>query len=209
MGKIKHLVKGLLSVILIPLSLYSTAQAADISDCRAIQDRLARYACYDSWDAAAGTVSRPRSSAPAPASQNNDSQSARVEAVEEEESSFFGLGRIFNRDDADDQPEEQPIAIPESEVDGFGRGAESGTARVLEGTDGKTELFDTIAKLEQYGPTMLLITLESGQQWQQMYSKSYPLKVGDEVRIYPTRWGSSYRLSAARLAGYIQVKRVD
>lgn len=209
MIKIKHLVAGLLSVILTPLSLCSTVQAADISDCRAIQDRLARYACYDSWDTAAGTVSRSRSSAPAPAAQNNGSQSARVEAVEEEESSFFGLGRIFNRDAADVQPEATTEAAPVSELDGFGRTDESDNARVLEGADGKSELVDTIASLEQYGPVMLRITLESGQEWQQMYSKSYPLKVGDEVRIYPTRWGSSYRLSAARLAGYIQVKRVE
>ena len=42
-----------------------------------------------------------------------------------------------------------------------------------------------------------------------MISKRYPLEVGDEVRIYSTRWGSSFRLSAERVGSYIQVERVD
>jgi hypothetical protein len=29
------------------------------------------------------------------------------------------------------------------------------------------------------------------------------------VRIYPTLWGSSFRLTAKRLGGYIQVERID
>jgi hypothetical protein len=70
-------------------------------------------------------------------------------------------------------------------------------------------LTDTIAALEQRMPNLWLITLTSGQRWVQMLNKPYAMKVGDEVRIYPTIWGGSYRLTASRLSGYIQVQRVD
>ncbi len=187
--------------MLLPLSLQCFAQAASINDCQAIQDRLARYACYDSWDSASGTV---RQSAPA------RSSSARVQQ-EEEEGSL--LGRIFDGDDEGaDQEQAEPaqtatVSTPESELESFGRVQPS--TRLIDGLDGQSELVDTIADLEQLGPSMWLISLEGGQQWKQMLSKRYTLQEGDEIRIYPTRWGNDFRLSSTRLGGFIQVTRID
>ena len=92
-------------------------------------------------------------------------------------------------------------------AESFGR--QQAGARVVEGLDGKAELIDTVAELEQLGPNLWLIQLEGGQRWQQMLSKRYNLQEGDEVRIYPTRWGENFRLTAPRLSGYIQVERLD
>jgi hypothetical protein len=71
------------------------------------------------------------------------------------------------------------------------------------------EVTAKVVSLEQYGPQMWLIALEGGQQWRQTIGKPYRLHVGDEVRVYPTRWGDAYRLSAERIGGYIQVVRAD
>ncbi|MDY6984686.1 MAG: hypothetical protein SV422_16495, partial [Pseudomonadota bacterium] len=64
----KHAVPALLSVLLLPAAAQVHAQASTLNDCQAIQDRLARYACYDSWDATSGEVRPlPRSTTTQPA----------------------------------------------------------------------------------------------------------------------------------------------
>ncbi|MBN1832010.1 MAG: hypothetical protein JW896_07850 [Deltaproteobacteria bacterium] len=70
------------------------------------------------------------------------------------------------------------------------------------------ELHSTISKVKEYVPGRYLITLENGQVWQQMVGERYELKVGYKVRIYPSRWGQSFRLSAEGVKGFIQVERV-
>jgi len=69
------------------------------------------------------------------------------------------------------------------------------------------ELIARVDSVRQLGPNLLVITLENGQVWQQMNSKRFALAEGDEVRIYTTRWGNSYRLSSQTHNGYIQVQR--
>lgn len=179
MKNIKHAVSGVLPVVLLLSGSQCFAQAETLGDCQAIQDRLARYACYDSWDAVSGTVRR---SAPAP-------RGADTTATPRAESQAATEGATT------------PTA------DDFGRRESS--ARLFGREDGASELIDTIASLEQLGPSLWLVTLSGGQQWRQMISKRYALQQGDEVRIYPTRWGSSYRLAVERVGGYIQVERVD
>lgn len=71
------------------------------------------------------------------------------------------------------------------------------------------ELLGTIAALRQTVPNSYLITLENGQVWRQMRPQRYPLQIGHEVRIYPTRWGNSYRMTAVELNGFIQVERIQ
>lgn len=70
-----------------------------------------------------------------------------------------------------------------------------------------TELTSTITALRQTVPNRYLIGLENGQIWRQMTSKRYPLQIGHQVRIYPSKWGSAYRLSVEKLSGFIQVER--
>jgi len=70
------------------------------------------------------------------------------------------------------------------------------------------EILSTITALEESRPNSYTVTLENGQIWRQIGSKRYPLRTGFEVRIYVSRWGSSYRLTASESGGYIQVERV-
>lgn len=70
------------------------------------------------------------------------------------------------------------------------------------------EIVATVAALRETVPNSYLITLDNGQVWRQTVPMPYRLREGLEVRLYPSRWGDSYRLTNEQLRGYIQVERV-
>ena len=70
------------------------------------------------------------------------------------------------------------------------------------------EIVATITELRERQPNAWLITLDNGQMWDQVRPQWYPLRPGQQVRLYPTNWGSSYRLTEFTQGGYIQVQRV-
>lgn len=70
------------------------------------------------------------------------------------------------------------------------------------------QIVSRIVALDERLPNAYLITLENGQTWRQVRSERYALRVGHHVRLHPTRWGSSYRLTAEESKGFIQVERV-
>jgi hypothetical protein len=65
-----------------------------------------------------------------------------------------------------------------------------------------------IAVLQQTVPNSYLITLDNSQVWRQIQPKWHPLRVGQDVKIYRSAWGASFRLFVDGLSGYIQVERV-
>lgn len=70
------------------------------------------------------------------------------------------------------------------------------------------DIFARVAELRETVPNSYLITLDNGQIWRQTVPMAYALREGYEVRLYPSRWGDSYRLTNETLRGYIQVERV-
>lgn len=70
------------------------------------------------------------------------------------------------------------------------------------------DIVSTVASLREVQLGRLEITLANGQVWRQVNSDRYALAVGHEVRIYPTRFGSYFRLTAKALRSFIQVERV-
>ena len=69
-----------------------------------------------------------------------------------------------------------------------------------------SELVDMIAALEKR-PDGWIVTLKNGQIWRQHINRRYELKVGQQVRIYPTLFGGGYKLTAQGRGGFIYVKR--
>lgn len=172
-----------LSALAIPA--FTSAQVVDVSDCRAIDDLEKRLACYDrlagASDAPAAEAERSRTvEAPRSAADTPRGGASRAAEVS------------------------RPAAPPAAEAS-----SKSAAAALADGDRNSGALTGKIASLERYGPQMWLIALESGQQWRQTIGKPYRLHVGDEVRVYPTRWGDAYRLSSERIGGYIQVVRAD
>ena len=90
------------------------------------------------------------------------------------------------------------------------REAEQNAARVdQDSTPEPGEFFGTIVELRERLPNAYVIRLDNGQIWEQTEPKRYALRPGLEVRIYPTRWGSRYRLTGIESGGHIQVRRVE
>jgi hypothetical protein len=73
---------------------------------------------------------------------------------------------------------------------------------------GQSEWVGNITSLRERVPNQYLITLESGQVWQQRFAQRYPLRVGQRVRIYGSKFGSGLRLQADGVHGFIQVERL-
>lgn len=77
---------------------------------------------------------------------------------------------------------------------------------VAVGADG--EIVAQITSVRKVGPDTYEIQLDNGQIWRQNRPKRYLLLEGAEVRLNPTHWGSSYRLTDPNVGGFIQVGRV-
>ena len=65
-----------------------------------------------------------------------------------------------------------------------------------------------ITSLQAREPNRYLITLDNGEVWEQRVAKRFQLRVGQQVRVEPSQWGSSYRLFIDGVNGFIQVARV-
>lgn len=65
-----------------------------------------------------------------------------------------------------------------------------------------------VAELRETVPNAFLITLDNGQVWRQTRADPYKsLRVGQDVRIYFSRW-RAYRLDSPQMSGFLQVERV-
>ncbi len=87
-------------------------------------------------------------------------------------------------------------------------GLDNSAAEIASNEEGDAELRDTIADLEEREPGRWLVTLDSGQVWYQDTTGKIRLQKGMKVRIYPSNFGSSYRLAADEINGFIQVRRI-
>jgi hypothetical protein len=92
---------------------------------------------------------------------------------------------------------------------GPGAAAPVAAVSVTETLSEQPDILSTIAALDEKRRNLYTITLENGQVWQQVGSKRYPLRTGFAVRIYPSQWGNSYRLTAVDSGGFIQVERLQ
>ena len=80
--------------------------------------------------------------------------------------------------------------------------------KTLPPTRPRSEWVGTITSLKLRAPNQYLITLDSGQVWSQQVAERYALRVGQQVRVYESKWGSSKRLEADGVKGFIQVELV-
>lgn len=74
---------------------------------------------------------------------------------------------------------------------------------------GEREVVAKIAAIREFEPDAYLITLDNGQTWRQSAPKRYLLRIGAEVHLRPSSWGSSYRLTDPDVGNYIQVTRIE
>jgi hypothetical protein len=152
----------------------------DLSGCVDLEPAEERFACYEARVDAVLEERRAAGSTPAPGG-TADASSAPSAATRVEVRASDGVAASENR-----------------------------SARVRAGGEDEDaeEFFGTVAELRETVPNSYLITLDNGQVWRQNRPKRYLLRPGQRVRIYPSPWGSSFRLAAEDVNGYIQVERV-
>lgn len=181
------------------------------ASCMAIPDAAARLSCFETQARAAGidapteTGAVPRS-APLPVLPVAPAAPAARTAIAEPPAAVEPAApAVAPVAPAPPVPSSAPIAeastIPATEQDfGLPKPAVPATERA--------EMQDSISALMELAPNQFLITLANGQVWRQVRPERYLLGVGNDVRVYPSRWGRDYRLSVQDRRGFIQVERV-
>lgn len=164
----------------------------DVSSCVNIESHLERLTCYDKQ--AANSKAEPVLEGTAVLEVTSVKPTTAVEAIA--------------------QPVVQSATVLQATVQSTSTGVVTeenfGLAASRKEQEKKevVELFSTISALKERVPGRFRITLENGQIWSQKAAERYRLKVGDEVRIYPSGWGSSFRLTVIDKSGFIQVERL-
>jgi len=181
----------------------------DASPCLDIVSPIERLACFEEQaNAAQGrgsasqqqnlpVVSIPRNARQQPA--QSPSQAQPQPAAEPPQNAVPEVAQEV------ESPRESPrTPTPESVENNFGLPEE----KINDRDKKANELIATVAELKELNRNRFIITLENGQVWEQMDTKRFILSEGDEVRIYATRWGNSFRLASLSHNGFIQVKRL-
>jgi hypothetical protein len=127
--------------------------------------------------------------------------------------SCVGIASVLERlecfDDLARAAQAQAAATPApASADRFGLPDEEERPRGRREPEGVQEIRGEVAALREIVPGQLEITLTNGQVWRQTNSDRYALQPGFAVRIYPTRFGQYYRLTAEVLRGFVQVERI-
>lgn len=174
----------------------------DVGACVDLDSPAERFACYERSVEAArrsrGESSAPAANEPTPSIELRPSTEART--AERPAAAAAPSRPAAGASASNAAAAEREISVRAD--DDFGKR----TKRQPE--EQRPELRSTIVALRETVPNTYLITLENGQIWRQMEGKRYPINVGASVRIYPSRWGGSYRLSVEGINGFIQVERV-
>jgi hypothetical protein len=175
----------------------------EVSRCVDMKSAIERLTCYDELAYQAQQANSELEAADLSERESDSGSGAPVATVEQER---VAATAVIQR-----TPVVEQVPVTDQTVNEAGRVTEENFGLPPEKKDDEKDLVElqsTISKLKETVPGRYLITLENGQVWRQMVGERYQLRVGQNVRIYPTHWGKSFRLSAEGVKGYIQVERV-
>ena len=175
----------------------------DVSSCVHIQSAIERLTCYDEL---ADQALKTRSDLEPIGMSGPESDSGSNNPV-----TTFEQERVAPEEVIQSSPKMEQVPVIEQKISQPGRVIEEKFGLPPEKQEDEKELVElhsTVSELKEYVPNRYLITLENGQVWRQMVGGKYELRVGHNVRIYPSRWGKSFRLSVEGFKGFIQVERV-
>jgi hypothetical protein len=165
----------------------------DVGECVDLKTPEERLACYESRVEAAR---QSGAATAAPAARATDASPADANSAPRAESSNGGAAA---------QP--APVAPPTAAA-AEPAPSTSASARSSDESADSRQIVATVTDLRETVPNSFVITLDNGQVWAQDRPQWYPMKKGQHVRLRPSQWGSSYRLTVDELRGFIQVSRV-
>ena len=175
----------------------------EVDPCVNIKSAIERLTCYDELVVQAQQTRSDLKAVDSREQESNSDSKAHVKTIEQESAAVSTV--------IQSSPVKEQVAVTDPTISRTGRVNEENFGLPPEEREDEkdlVELHSTISQLREYVVGRYLITLENGQVWRQMVGDRYRLEVGDKVRIYPSRWGTAFRLSAERLKGFIQVERV-
>ena len=176
----------------------------EVSRCANIKSAIERLTCYDELADQAQQTNLDLEAADLGEPESDSGSDAPVRIIEQESVAAAAV--------IQSTPVVKQVPVTEQTVNEAGRVTEENFGLPPEKPDKEkdlVELHSTIRKLKEPRPGKYLITLENGQVWRQMVAERYRLRVGHNVRIYPTIWSEkAFRLAAEGVKGSIQVERV-
>ena len=190
----------------LPVAAYPQPPASDrvvvdVEDCVRLDTRDEQLACYAER---VNEVVRAR--------EGNDTSTAAerpaVDAATPEPPSSRASSRAERREAIEVERRRQDAAAKAAAAEEAAQLAAQAAAAVDDPSHIAGEIVASIIALRQVEPDTYLITLDNDQIWRQNQPKRYTLRVGAEVRLRPTEWGPSYRLTDPRVGGFISVKRL-
>lgn len=180
----------------------------DASACLKFETSVERLVCFEEQaKAAAGNTGSSQGNLPVLRIERSNAQPAAPTAPPAAPRSQAGTSAPVQAPAAPAPAavaESQPATPAADPVASFGLPQERESESEVRGR----ELHATIESFREISPNQYMITLTNGQVWRQMRPDFYNIREGHDVRIYPTRWGSAYRLTVEELKGFIQVERV-
>lgn len=166
------------------LAYAQNASPQNIGQCADITDAQARLVCYDSFLLRPAlddeTPVLPASDGAAGASVSSSTAAAAVVVPVEVEKTLNAAGSVENSDSA---------KIKERATE---------------------EIYSTITSLRKRGDGKWIISLSNDQTWIQTVGTRFSnFQRGQDIKIYPSLFGGTYRLKAVDVAGFIQVARLE
>jgi hypothetical protein len=167
---------------------------ASLAECAAIESAVARLDCFDA-------LARRERGAAAPAQQRPQVRQAQQRQPAQPQQRQPAQQAQNDPREASESAAVAPRVTAPDEVRASRRDARASEREELEVTS-------RVAGLREIQPGRVEVTLANGQVWRQTASDRYNLLVGHEVRVYPSGFGQSFRLTSKETRGYIQVERV-
>lgn len=157
----------------------------DVAACLELETRTEQLACYEARvdETLRTRESGDGSGAPASTASTSNRTSGPATSTDDRRESR--------------EPEQAQPGIPL-----FGRAEDTASE------SGADEIVAKVVRLREMEPNAYIIYLDNDQVWRQNRPRRYALQEGAEVRLRPTQWGSSYRLTDPHLGSFIQVERV-
>jgi hypothetical protein len=177
----------------------------EVGDCVNLPTPEQRLACFEAQVEAARGASAGAPAAPAPAATSAAPAPAPSTAPAPAAASAAPAAAAATSTAA---PPPTTTAVPAASSTAPAEFGFRERPEEAEGVPPPAEVRAKVAELRETVPNAFLITLDNGQVWRQTRPDPYlSLRVGQDVRIYFSRW-RAYRLESPQVRGFLQVERV-
>lgn len=183
----------------------------DVDSCIELPTRAEQLECYEQRvnEALAAQGGADASNASEPAAAETREADSAPELSRAERRAERREAREAERRAREIDRRQQEAAEAAARAEEAALAAAEAAAAVEDDSFTPGEIVARIVDFREIEPNAYIITLDNGQVWRQSTPRRYNLIEGAEVRLRPTRYGPSYRLTDPNVGSFIQVRRID